>query len=206
MLRFYGAPMSSAARCHWLLEELGVPYEHIVMSLTSGSTRQADFLQLNPAGTVPVLVDDGFVLVESLAINFYLADKHRLELAGDGQRERAMVMQWSLWALANLQPHLLNTLLHSALLPPEQREAGVAQSAKQKAAPLLRQLDTFVAGKSYMLGERFTLADLHVASVTVIASLVGMLDELPDAGRWMAGLARRPAFSVAFPLPAPRAA
>src|SRR5262245_24546715 len=75
-MKLYGAPPTRALRVIWLLNELGVEYELHPVDVLRGEQRQQDFLRLNPAGKVPVLVDGSAVLSESVAIQLYLADKH----------------------------------------------------------------------------------------------------------------------------------
>jgi len=72
MLKLHGTSMSSAERCLWALEELGLEYEQIPTAIAD--TRTPAHLKLNPNGHIPVLEDDRLVLFESIAINFYLAD------------------------------------------------------------------------------------------------------------------------------------
>lgn len=199
MIRFYGAPMSSAARCHWLLEELSIPYEFITVNPGDGSTQTPEFLRINPSGKIPAIQDDGFVLFESLAINYYLAEKYQPALMGDGQQARALGHQWSLWALTNLQPHPLNVLLHSMLLPEAKRDAASAKASAERAEPLLRQLETVLAGKQYIVCDSFTVADINVASVVVLAQACGLVASYPHISAWVERLASREPFRRAFP-------
>ena len=97
MITLYGHPFSRAHRVMWMLKELGVPYEHIPTPFTDGSTHKPDFLAINPNGRVPVLVDEGQPLFESLAINLYLAKKHKSALYPSEPKNEALALQWSLW-------------------------------------------------------------------------------------------------------------
>ena len=97
MIVCWGAPNSSAGRTHWLLEELGVPYEYRRVQFAE---KPADFLAVSPGGKVPALKDGDIELFESMAINGYLAEKYGPELAGRDNAERARIWQWSLWSIA----------------------------------------------------------------------------------------------------------
>jgi glutathione S-transferase len=76
VIRLYGTSNTRAFRPLWMLEELGLPFEHVKLDFAKGETRSADFLRLNPNGHVPVLVDGDLVLFESMAINLYLAERY----------------------------------------------------------------------------------------------------------------------------------
>src|SRR5690348_11281895 len=76
---FYYAPYSSAVRCHWALEELGIRYEGVKIDLKGTDHKTPEFLKLNPNGSVPTLVDDGVPYFESAAINLHLGQKYGVE-------------------------------------------------------------------------------------------------------------------------------
>ena len=103
-LTFYYAPMTSATRIHWALEELGVPYEKVKLDLTAGDQKKPEFLALNPNGKVPVVVDDGMVIFESLAILLYLGERYGVEkdLFPAAIMERAEAFKWMAWGTASL--------------------------------------------------------------------------------------------------------
>lgn len=198
MIHFYGAPMSSAGRTHWMLEEVEVPYEYHRVNTRDRASRTPEFLAASPEGKVPAIDDDGFKLTESVAINFYLAEKYRPELLGRDPKERALVYQWSLWAMTNLQPELLDIMMHSGLLPESERSPKVLEAARANAAPLIAFLDRSLGKNDYLVGNRFTVADVNAASVVYIAKFVGLLDDsTPASAAWVARLVARPAFQKA---------
>src|SRR3546814_2080662 len=75
-MKLYGTPPTRVRRAIWLLNELGLEYEHCPVDLMQGEAQRPAFLDLNPAAKVPVLVDGDVVLTESAAIQLYLAEKH----------------------------------------------------------------------------------------------------------------------------------
>ncbi|MGC2126012.1 MAG: glutathione S-transferase N-terminal domain-containing protein, partial [Xanthobacteraceae bacterium] len=75
-LRIYGVARTRAFRALWVAEELGLDYQHLPIEIGDAGARAQEFLALNPNGRLPVIVDDGFVLFESMAITLYLAKKH----------------------------------------------------------------------------------------------------------------------------------
>src|SRR2546430_300796 len=98
-LKFYYSPMSSATRIHWALEELGVPYEKVKLDLTAGDQKKPEYLALNPNGKVPLVVDDGTVIFESLAILLHLGERYGVEkdLFPSAWAPRAEVFKWMAW-------------------------------------------------------------------------------------------------------------
>ena len=195
MIRFYGSPTSSTGRSHWLLEELGIPYEYTRINIRDGQTGTPEFLALNPAGTVPFLEDGDVKLFESVAINFYLAEKYAPSLWSSGLPERAQIYQWSLWAITNLQPILMDIMNHAALLPEPERNPKVAEKARAKVPRYLEMVEAALGEKQYLVGDTFSVADINVASVVNLAPAVGhSLDAHPLLKAWLHRLKERPAY------------
>src|SRR4051794_2962025 len=103
-LKFYYSPMSSATRIHWALEELGVPYEKIKVDLAAGDQKKPEYLALNPNGKVPLVVDDGTVIFESLAILLHLGENYGVAkgLFPAGGKDRSEAFKWMSWASGTL--------------------------------------------------------------------------------------------------------
>src|SRR5262249_9539685 len=113
---FYYAPMSSATRVHWALEELEVPYEKVKVDLAAGEQRRADFLKMNPNGKVPTMVIDGVPLFESLAMLLYLGETIGVEKglfppAGPGRLE---AFKWMSWGSVTLVDTLTRVLRNTS--------------------------------------------------------------------------------------------
>ncbi|MCM2280994.1 MAG: glutathione S-transferase family protein [Bdellovibrionaceae bacterium] len=198
MIRLYGSPRSSAGRCYLVLEELGLPYE--VMSLDMMGKREHKseaYLKLNPNGKVPCLSDGDFVIWESMAITWYLADKYRPALLGATPEMRGLVQQWSYWAITELQPPMVDMLIQLFFTPEDKRDHGAIAKAKDRVPPRLAILDNALRGNSYLVGETLTVADLNVASVVNIAGGLGLtLDGLPHLTAWFEKIKARPSFQV----------
>lgn len=201
MIRLYGVPMSRASRCLWLLEELGVPYENVPTSF-AGDAQKPDYLKLNPNGKVPTLVDDdGTVVWESLAINLYLARKHDRGLWPKTQAGEAHALQWSFWAMTEVEPCAVPIIMNRAFLPEGQRDPKAADAAEQALQKPLRVLDGALAGKDWLLEDRFTVADLNVHSVLAVATTFGRCDVSSHrhVSGWLARCGERPALRRVFP-------
>ena len=192
MLKIYGTSMSRAGRCLWGLEETGVKYEHVPTPI--GEAKTPAHLKLNPNGHIPVIDDDGFVLYESMAINFYLAAKYgKAPLWPDAIQDRALANQWSYWSMLEVEPALV-TLLQNAFSPPEKRSPAVAAAAMEKLKAPLAVIESHLGNREYLLGKDFTIADLNAGSVWNIGTMVGVdFSSAPKSKAWLTKLAARPA-------------
>jgi len=198
MIQFWGAPASSSGRTQWMLEEVGTPYEYHRVNTRDRASYTPEFLAASPGGKVPAIDDGGFRLTESIAINFYLAEKYKPELMGTGLREHALVHQWSLWAITNLQPELMSVMMHSSLLPESERDPKVLAEAMLAADPLVSLLDRCLGDGEYLVGGRFSVADVNVGSVVYIAKFLGLVgDGRPATNAWLGRLRERTAFQRA---------
>jgi glutathione S-transferase len=190
-LTIYGSPRSRTMRVLWMAMELGLEYTHVPLAFDDPQLKQPDFLRINPAGAVPALVDDGFALAESLAINLYLAKKYgtasSTPLYPNTLQGEADVWRWSLWVQGHLEPWVQRDSLLAGL-----REASHhAQTAIDAA---LHRLDGVLAERHWLVGDHFNVADLNVAAV-LSPSRVQSLDLRPyeHVGTWLARCYGRPA-------------
>jgi glutathione S-transferase len=199
MIQLHGIRVSRAGRCIWMLEELGLEYENVPVSFV-GDVQKPEYLALNPNGRVPTLVDDdGTVVWESMAINLYLAEKYDGGLRPKSAAERGHVLQWSFWGITEIEPGLIDAFVHRVMLPEGQRDAKIADAGAAKLERPLPVLDGALEGRRYLLGDRFTAADLNVCSVLGIAPLARIdLVKRPNVQRWLAECMARPAAQKAF--------
>jgi glutathione S-transferase len=176
-----------------MLREVGVPFEHVPTHFL-GEAQKPDFKRKNPNGRIPVLDDDGLVLWESMAINLYLADRYGKDLAPRDAAERAHIVKWSFWVMTEIEPGLLDAFVHRVMMPPDKRDAAVAAAGAAKLGRPLAVLDAELAQRPWLVGDRFTVADLNVASVLAIAPVAQVdLAPYPNVQRWLAACNDRPA-------------
>lgn len=195
MIKIYGVPRSSSGRCFLMLEELGLPYENVPLDMKNKEHKSDAFLKLNPNGKVPVLVDGDFVIWESIAINNYLADKHRPELLGKTPMERGVQQQWSTWAMVDLQPPLVEILIQMVFVPEDKRSMTVIEKNREKVPPMLAILEKVLTGKDYILGKNISVADFNLVSVVNIAVMFEFdFKPYPAIGAWMGRMKDRPCF------------
>jgi glutathione S-transferase len=192
-LRIYGIARTRAFRALWMAMELGIPYEHDPVEIGDAGARTPEFLAINPNGRLPVIVDDGFVLFESLAITLYLAKKHSPGRLYPGTIEgEARAWQWSLWAVTEVDRGVNIWSLHAVRLPPGERDAGKRDEALKVLVAPFKVLDAAVAAQPYLLGPDFTVADLNVAAV--ISRAIEMdLSAVPNLKTWLSRCLERPA-------------
>lgn len=211
-LKIYGISASRALRPLWAALELGVPFEHVAATYKGGATRTPEFLHLNPNGHIPVVVDEspeGVVTVwESMACALYITRVHG---QADGQsitpatpREEAEALRWSFWAVTELEKDALTVLMHRIAMPADQRKPELADQAESRLKVPLAVLEQLLQaqharGEAYLAANRFTVADLCVASVAHwIRPAASLLAQYPAVATWLQACLARAAHKQAL--------
>ena len=193
--KIYGIPQSRAARCLWMARELGIPVENVPVDFRATRDSPA-LMRANPNGRIPALEEaDGFALFESMAINLYLVRKYGAggPIAPATLEEEALATQWSFWVMTEIEKPVLTLLLHAVGMAPAPEEA-LAAAQKALAQPL-GVLEQHLAGRDWLLGDRFTVADLNVASVMAWTKPAKLdLSAWPRVQAWLGRCLGRPAF------------
>lgn len=192
MIVLYGIARSRAQRCIWMLEELGQPYRLESVTYGDGGNLTPEYLAVNPNGKIPALRDGELVLWESLAINLYLAEKYGGGLWPATVEDHARASQWSHWAMAELEGHMLTVLQTPREGGQGKPDAVVAaEAALQKPLSILNDV---LGGRPHLLGEAFTVADLNVAVIIAWGLWAGMdFSSLPALDKWLTACLGRPA-------------
>ncbi|MEM9181078.1 MAG: glutathione S-transferase family protein [Pseudomonadota bacterium] len=186
MIKLYGTRNSRAFRCLWALEEANLDYDLIEIDWQTGQTRTADFLALNPNGHVPVFEQDGLVLIESLAINLHISQTAAAAFAPATSQEQTQAVQWTVWAMGELEgPH------DSA----NRQDVDVGEAQRQAALGVLNQ---HLADRDYLVADRFTVADLNVASVLMRPKYMPHVSGFEALADWFGRCAGRPALARAL--------
>lgn len=195
-IKLYGPRMGSSLRTHWVAAEVGTTCETISVDFSKGEHKGEAFLQINPMGQVPALVDGDFKLAESMAIGSYMIETAGSDLGGKTAQQRAKAWQWSLWAALNLYPHL--STLASPAWTQQPLASDVEAAAKAGAAKYLPVLDAHLSTQRYMVGDNFTVGDINVATVLAYAAFSKYdLSSYPNVTTWLAGVTDRPAYAKA---------
>ncbi|MEL6667247.1 MAG: glutathione S-transferase [Pseudomonadota bacterium] len=186
MIKLYGTRNSRAFRCLWALEECGVPYELVPVDWQTGETRTPEFLAINPNGHVPVLQDGDLVLVESLAINLHIAEINASPLSLDNPTETTKAIQWTTWAMGELEgPH-------------DAANRSNSDVESEQRARAMQVLDDHLGLTAHLVSDRFTVADLNVASVLMRPKYIPHLSNYDRLHDWFGRCASRPALAKAL--------
>ena len=200
-LVFYYAPQSSASPTHWILEELGVPYEKVKIDIAAGDQKKDAFLKLNPNAKVPVIVHDGTPIFESAAIQIYLGETFGVEkgLFPAAGPKRGEAMKWIVWCNVSLGDAIGRYFRNTTdYFPAEQKNEKAGEAAKADVEGALRILDNALEGKQYLVDNRFSLADLHLVSWMEYLTFAKVdLAPFKSIGAWVARCADRPAHARA---------
>ena len=192
MLRLYGSARSRAVRVLWMLGELGLKYDHKDWLPRAPETKTPEYRELNPNSRVPTIDDDGFILSESMAINFYLAKKHKSPLFPSDSRHEALVLQWSLWETDRLDRQVVNYCRHTADLPDAERKPEVAKAAWEEIVPAFDALEAALRKSEWLAGPAFSVGDLNVAAA-LFRALTLDLAKWPKLNAWLRRCWERPA-------------
>lgn len=192
MLRIYGSARSRAVRVLWMVHELGLAYEHKDWAPRSPDTQTPEFRALNANARVPTIDDDGFILSESMAINFYLAKKHKSALYPADPKNEALALQWSLWETDRLDRQIVNHARHTSDLPEAERKADVAKAAWDECVQSFNVLEAALSKSEWLAGPAFSVGDLNVAGA-LFRALVLDLGKWPKTQAWLKRCWDRPA-------------
>ena len=206
MVTIYGVYRSRASRNLWLANEVGLKFRHVPViqayrlptpsaSDAPLNTQSPSFLAVNPNGLIPAIEDDGLVLTESLAINLYLARRYGGSVGPADHAEDGLMTMWSLWAATGVEPHSIQILYNMAAKPAAERDAAAAQAAIEALRPKFAVLNEALAKTGYLVGGRFTVADINVAEIVRYAMPAAELfDAAPNVRTWIQELHARPGF------------
>jgi glutathione S-transferase len=204
MLKIWGRPNSiNVQKAMWAVGELELPREHVMAGGQHGVNDQAWYLKMNPNGRVPVIDDGGFVLYESNAIVRYLAARHGAgTLLPDDVRGRGLADQWMDWQQTTLSPAMFQPFWGLVRTKPEERDLAAIEKGVQDCARLFKQLDAWLAGRTYMVADRLTTADIPAGTATYRwFTLPIARPEVPNVSAWYARLTERPAYRKHVMLP-----
>jgi glutathione S-transferase len=192
-MQLYEFAPTRSIRVRWMLQELGVDFESITINLSAGEHRSPEFLKINPAGRVPVLVDDDLVLTESVAIVLYLAEKYPHKgLVPTDIKQRSQVYRWLLFAATELEQPLWRISRHTALYPEHLRLPAEVSLARQDFTDMVAVMEEHMQESQFIVGNTITVADFVCAYTLDWANEIRLLDGCPQLLRYMERMYARP--------------
>lgn len=193
MIKLYGTPPTRALRVMWLLNELGLDYEMLPVSILQGENRQPDFLALNPAAKVPVLVDGSLVLTESAAIQLYLAEKHpEAGFIPEVLEDRTQMYRWIFFLMSEIEQPLWRIARHTFIYPEKKRLPQDIVLAKQDCLDMVAVLERHMQGREFMVGDRVSVADFNAAYTLDWANEERLLKDAPSLKAYLKAMYARP--------------
>lgn len=190
-LVFYNNPMSRGRIVRWMLEEVGVPYEQVLLDYEH-SMKAPEYLSINPMGKVPAIVHEGRVVTECAAICAYLADAFPAAGLAPAPADRADYYRWMFFAAGPVEAAFSNNAAGWEPAPEQQRMFGYGTFE--------RTIDTLagaVEGRRFLAGDRFSAADVYVGSMLDFLIQFGLLPSRPAFEDYLGPLRERPAYTRA---------
>ena len=188
-LTFYTNPMSRGRIVRWMLEEVGEPYRTEVLDYTT-TLKEPDYLRINPMGKVPAIRHGDTVVTETAAICAYLADAFpHAGLAPPAEdRQRAPYYRWLFFAAGPIEAATSNKAMGFAV--PKERQRMMGYGCFED---VMRTIEEALSRSDYLVGDRFTAADLYVGSQIGFGMQFGMIEKRPAFEQYWARISSRPA-------------
>ena len=205
MYKLYYFPGNANLAPHMLLEEIGAPYELVLVDRDSNEHKSPPYLKLNPTGRIPVLIDGDLVLFETAAICLHLADRHpEAELAPAlGTDERAEFYKWLIYLTNTLQAELITYFYPGRLTGDEAAAAQVKAHAEERISGAGGMLDIIenqlAQSGGWLLGARHSAADPYLMMLARwTRGMAHPARNRSHLGRFLEAMVARPAVQRAF--------
>ncbi len=192
-LVLYTNPMSRGRVTRWMLEEMGQPYRTELLDYATGM-KSPGYLAINPMGKVPALRHGDTIVTETAAICAYLADAFpQAKLApAPGDRLRGPYYRWLFFTAGPVEAAVGNKALGFVVPPDRERMIGYG-----RIETVMSVLEAAVAAAEYLIGDKFTAADIYVGSQLGFGMMFGTIERRPAFERYWQRLSARPAFKRA---------
>jgi glutathione S-transferase len=192
-MKLYGFGPTRSLRAEWALNEVGADYEFVQVRPLSDEIVAPEFLRLNPAAKVPVLVDGDIVVPESAAIVLYLAEKYPgAGLMPTDPIERAAIFRWVMFTMTELEQPLWRISRNSFIYPEAQRQPSDIAIARREFVAMAAVLDRHMQGREFIVDDRFTAADCVTAYIIDWADNQGLLADFPALRAYLTRAYARP--------------
>ena len=209
MITLYGVYRSRASRPLWLMAEIGAPHAHVPViqayRLPDAKAKDAplntaspEFLKVTPMGQIPAMQDGDLLLTESFAITLHLARTLGADLGPKTHAETALMEQWALFGASAIEVPALEITyaVGDGGLDTAEGQSIIALAAEKLRRPLAR-LEVHLSATGFMVGDRFTVADINLAEcIRYAQSHPTLLAEFPAVKAWLEACQSRPAFKT----------
>ena len=195
-MKLYHCKNSRSVRPMWALEELGLSYDLVVMPFPPRSEYKG-YLDINPLGTVPAFIDDDIIMTESTGICQYLVEKYSSNGLGLDKKDPdyGAYLNWLYRSDATFTFPLAIVLRYTRLEPEKRRNPEVAKDYAIWFHSRLRSVETALEGREFLVGGRFTIADIAVGYALQFGDRLGLSDRYKaNCKRYLASLYDRPAY------------
>ena len=197
MLKILGRKNSSnVQKVVWACDEIGLPFTREDVGGPFGRNKDPDYLALNPNGTIPTVIDDGFALWESNAIVRYIAGKHGVgKICPEDARERALADQWMDWQQTVVNPGLFPVFYNLLRMKPPERDMAAVKAGRDKLSAAMAILDKHLTKNDFVVGPRFSMGDIPLGiAVYRWYEMAIEREDYPALKKWFDRLTARPAF------------
>jgi glutathione S-transferase len=199
MLTVYHVPVTRSLRVLWLCQELELPHQVKTVDFAAAYRAGPEWRALNPVGKVPAMTDGGFTMFESGAMVQYLLDRHgkgRLQPA-PGTESHGIYLQWSWFAEATYARPIGEIVNHRRAFGEAGEIPAVVEEMKGRARLCSKAVDRALRGRSYLLGEEFSAADIMMGYSVMLAQRFTSTEGLDELNAYWARLSARPAYQRA---------
>jgi glutathione S-transferase len=196
-MRLYHQPRSRSTRVLWLAEEAGAPVDVVVIAREEKSSDE--YRKMHPLGRSPAYVEDGGPVFESAALILHLADRHPEAglIATPGSHERALQYQWSFFAMLELEAPLVDAA-RQVWKTSGEPDAAIVEAAIGRFENGVAVVEAALAGRDYLVGNSFSVADIVVCGVLTFARMSELAELPPGIVPYVDRLEARPARQRAY--------
>ncbi|HYD69733.1 glutathione S-transferase family protein [Azospirillum sp.] len=200
MITLYNMPSTAGMAPHIVLREIGAPHRMVLLDGDAKAQKAPEYLALNPHGRVPTLVDGDLVISESAAICLHLAETHPQAglVPPLGSAERARLVQWLVYLTNTVQAEMMPYFYPDRYVP-EEGAAALRARVEARLAGMFAHIDGELAGRTWLLGERYTIADPYLFMLARwTRNMTRKARDLPNLGPYLARVYARPAVAEAL--------
>jgi len=171
LYQLYYHPLNASMAPHFVLEEMGVDYQLILVDRKSNAQKSSEYLALNPAGRIPTLVDDGLVVFESSAICLHLCDENQQStlMPSLGDPDRALFYQWLMYLNNTVQAELMIYFYPTKHTTGSESVAGIVQAQEIRITKMFELLDRELKDKEFLVGNTITVCDFFLFMLAIWA-------------------------------------